>query len=139
MKIYVGCALAHAPEEFRGMVEAIKSRLRTQGYEVLEFLGLNVGTAAEVYERDIHECVAKCELFVAFCDLPSLGLGWELGTAVEALRKPTLALAYTESKVSRLPIGAEGERNPAFRFQRYESQEHAIELINRFAREVVGE
>ena len=101
-KVYVGCALTGAPKEFVDAVEISKRRLREAGHEVADFVGVVNGTAFDVYETDIHKCVAECEFMIAICDLPSIGLGWELAVAVEKLRKPTLALAHQDTAVSRL-------------------------------------
>ena len=82
-KVYVGCSLTHAPKKFRDEVENFKNKLR-EICEVLDFYGLaDKDIPREVYEHDIHNCVGKCDLLLAICDFPSLGLGWELGTQVE--------------------------------------------------------
>ena len=98
-KLYVGCSLTLAPESFRQSVEELKNKLRAD-YEVFDFLGLVKGTAKDVYEWDIHHCVAKCDLFLAVCDYPSLGLGYEMGVAVEKLYK-TNACGCTKRCKSR--------------------------------------
>jgi hypothetical protein len=41
-KIYVGCSLTHATQEYRDGIEEFKKRLGEK-YEVLKFLGLGVG------------------------------------------------------------------------------------------------
>lgn len=117
LRIYVGCALTQAPGEFRESVESFKNGLR-EHYEVFDFVGLVDGTAGDVYRWDIKRCVATCDLFIAICDLSSIGLGWELGMAVEELKKPVLAVAHEESSVTRLVLGAP-EDNPHFTFERY--------------------
>src|SRR5882724_9174860 len=91
-KIYIGCSLTHAPEAFRVAVESLKQELRQQ-FEVFDFLGLVAGTAEDVYRWDINKCVAEADVFVAICDYTSLGLGYEIGTAVEKHHKPVLAVA----------------------------------------------
>ena len=119
-EIYVACGLTHAPEEFKLSVDGLKQALREQrGYEVYDFVGLENGTPAEVYAWDIGRCVAQSDLLVAICDYPAIGLGWELGTAVEKLRKPTLAVAHEESHVTRLITGAAEAGAPNYRFRRY--------------------
>ncbi|MDO8565322.1 MAG: hypothetical protein Q7R67_01760 [bacterium] len=131
-KIYVGCALTQAPEEFVREVEALKAQLRLEGHEVADFVGVVAGTATDVYETDIHKCVAECEFFLAVCDLPSIGLGWEIGVAVEKHGKPTLAVAHREAKVSRLPIGACCDRNQRYRFSRYDSLLDVVPMVSQF-------
>ena len=128
-KIYVGCALTHASEEFKQGVESLKIELR-KDFEVLEFLGLVAGTAQDVYQWDIHNCVEKCDILVAITDHPSLGLGYEMATAVEKLRKPTLALAHTDAKIGRIILGIE---QPHYRFERYNSLQDIPALVKAFA------
>jgi hypothetical protein len=116
-KIYVGCSLTHAPEEFIASVEELKKRL-SKTYEVFDFVGLTKGTARQIYQWDINRCVASCDLFVAICDHPSIGLGYELGTALEAFGKPVLAVAHKSASLSRLVQGID---KPHFSFKRYEN------------------
>ncbi|PIR93666.1 hypothetical protein COT97_05335 [Candidatus Falkowbacteria bacterium CG10_big_fil_rev_8_21_14_0_10_39_11] len=112
-KVYVGCALTQATEGFLQQVEAFKNILRSD-FEVLDFVGLEQGTDADVYHHDTH-CVRTCDLFVAICDYPAIGLGYELGLALE-INKPVIALAHHESKVTRLVLGID---KPNFKFHRY--------------------
>lgn len=131
-KLYVGYSLTQAPQEFRDNVEVLKNLLRLDGHEVLNFLGLNVGDPTDVYESDIHRCVAECEMMLAICDFPATALGWEMGTAVERHRKPVLAVAHVDAKVSRLLIGADCERNPHYGFARYSKWEEIPASVSLF-------
>src|SRR5436305_766185 len=101
-KIYVGCSLTHSPDEFRDAIDLLKKKL-AEKYEVLEFLGLIKGTAQEVFDWDT-KCVRGCDLFLADCTYPALGLGYEIGVALEN-NKPTIAIAGKEAKVTRLLLG----------------------------------
>jgi hypothetical protein len=114
-KLYLGCSLTHAPKEFREAVEELKVTLR-ETYDVFDFLGLEKGTAQDVYQWDIHRCVATCDVFLAICDYPSIGLGYELAMAVEKLKKPVFAFAHEDANVSRLILGVDA---PSFHFARY--------------------
>lgn len=117
MKIYVGCSLTHAPAWFKVRITELKTRLGDlPDVEVLEFLGLVNGTPHDVYVHDIIECVGKCDLMVAICDHPSIGLGWEMATQV-GRGKPLLAFAHRGSKVTRLVLDPQ---LPGYRFFRYE-------------------
>ncbi len=117
MKLYVGCALTHAPQEFQTQVELCKRALREYGYDLLEFIGLSNGTAADVYAWDIKECVDKCDAMIVIADYPSIGLGWETGRSVAA-GKPVIAVAHKDARITRLVLGAaESEEN--FIFARY--------------------
>ena len=133
-KLYVGCALTHAPEEFRQRISALKDRLRGD-YEVLDFFwNLNKpGTPKDIYEWDINKCVAECDAFLAVCDFPSLGLGYEMATVVEKLSKPTLAVAQADAKVGRIILGI---NQPHFRFARYTSLDEIPSMLNNFIAEM---
>ncbi len=133
MKIYIGCSLTYAPEEFKESIELVKNDLRSD-FEVMDFIGTVAGTSQDVYRWDIHECVEKCDAFIAICDLPSIGLGYELGTAVERLKKPTLALAHKDSKITRLVLGIE---QPNFKFERYDSTDEIGKRIRSFLTELL--
>lgn len=114
--LYVGCSLAVAPNEFKDSIVALKDKLCEQ-FDILEFKGQVAGTNADVYRWDIEHCVADCDMFVAVCDYPSIGLGWELNEAIR-LGKPTLGVANNEAVISRLVLGA-ADIKPNFTFRRY--------------------
>ena len=116
-KLYVGCGLTLASEEFKNNVEELKKRL-SDDYEIMQFLGLVAGNEEDVYQRDIIENVGGCDAFLGVCDEPSIGLGWELRESI-VLGKPTLGVAHLGSKVTRLVLGAPAF-NPNFSFRRYE-------------------
>ena len=127
-KLYVGCALTGAPRDFNDNVEAVKEELGTQ-WRVLNFLGLVAGTASDVFKQDIGN-VDECDAFLAITDLPSTGLGMEIGRAVE-LRKPTLLVAQADTRVTRMVLGA-AEMLPEFSFGTYEEMQHDLPpLVNR--------
>jgi hypothetical protein len=118
LKIYVGCGLTHAPEEFRKAVEELKRRLRkVPQVQVLDFLGTTAGTAHDVYVHDIINCVCECDIMIAICDEPSTGLGWEM--AVQTGRwKPLLAFGHENSKITRLILDP---GFPNYWFHRYKT------------------
>ncbi len=116
VKVYVGCSLTHAPAEFRQAVEDLKIKLR-EICEVLEFKGLSDDHLPnDVYRHDILGCVCECELLVAICDYPSLGLGWEMAVQSEKRAMPVLAVAHLSSKVSKLVLDPQ---LPGYEFHRY--------------------
>ena len=130
VKIYVGCSLTQAPEWFRHSIEVFKASLaRLPNVEVLDFVGLTAGTDADVYEHDIHRCVREADLFVADCSFPAIGLGWELGTAVEKLEKEVIAVAKRGTKVTRLVTGASSPRNPNYSFMFYNSMDEVFDAV----------
>ncbi len=124
LKIYVGCALTHASDEFRTSISKFKEKL-TPDFEVMDFLWAKQDPLKDprdfdpkdVYEWDINGCVKNCDLFVAICDEVSLGLGYEMGTAVEKYSKPVLALLKKGKKLTRL---IEGIQDPNFSLREYE-------------------
>lgn len=126
--LYLACALTQAPPEFVAGVEDVRAKLKAS-YEVLEFLGLVKGTAADAYRWDIHECVAKADAIVAICDYPSIGLGYELGTAIEKLHKPVLGVAQESTRVTRLILGVDA---PHFAFERYQTMNDIPALVAAF-------
>lgn len=104
LKLYVGCSLIQAPSGFPEQVAKLKDILRS-AYEVFDFVGLTKGTVQEVYDWDINNCVSTCDLFLAICDYPSLGLGYEMAVAARELKKPVLAVAHADIAMSRLILG----------------------------------
>jgi hypothetical protein len=129
-KLYVGCSLTGASEEFKSSVEELKHKLRGEGYEVFDFVGLVAGTSADVYNWDIVQCVRNCDALIGICDFPSIGLGYELSEATR-LKKPVLAIAHNDSLVTRLVLGA-AEVETNFRFERYAQIDTTINLINKW-------
>lgn len=126
-QLYVGCSLTKASKVFKESVESFKEALRQEGYEVFDFVGLVNGTAEDVYKWDIGHCVQDCSAFIAICDEPSIGLGWELCKA-QQLGKPVLALAHVDAKVTRLVLGA-AEAEPNVCFERYTTLSEAVPLV----------
>ena len=132
IKIYVGCALTHATEEYRKKIEGFKNMLREKGFEVMDFLWAKLpdprapGIEKAVYEWDIEECVGKCDLFVAICDEVSIGMGYELGTAVEKYGKPAMALIHKDGELTRV---IRGITHPNFTYAQYENFEDAVNLV----------
>ncbi len=127
-RLYVGCSLTYASEDFKQDVENTKAALREDDWQVMEFLGLTAGTAADVYKQDILTNVSGCDGFVGIVDEPSIGLGWELGLAVGHYHKPSLAVAHVDTRVTRLVIGAP-DYNPNLRFRTYRNMAEDIPEI----------
>lgn len=115
--LYVGCALTYGTEEFKQDIADLKKSL-SKVCIVLEFIGLVVGAAQDVYHHDININIRGCDLFVANCDQALIGLGYELAVQVEDRKKTALAVAYVDSKVTRLISGI---RQPHFEFKRYQN------------------
>lgn len=122
-KLYVGCSLRHAPPEFIASVERLRDGLE-RDFDVLKFLGTDADTPEKIFKHDVG-CVRSADLMLAVCDLPSIGLGIELGIAHE-LGIPTLAVARIDTRVSNMVLGM---NHPLFRFARYERMEEIPELL----------
>lgn len=132
MKIYVGCAITTVPEDkrahFINLVKNVKNEIRDAGHEVLEFrtaLFPNA-TAQEVYTHDIRDCVEAADAMLAICDHPSTGLGYEMAVAIEKQGIPVVAVAHTDSEVTKLVLGI---NHPEFIFKRYTSVHEISSLL----------
>jgi len=126
-RIYVGCSLTQAPPDFCAAVEALKTELRNH-YEVFEFVGLVNGTAADVYHWDVHHCVADCDLLVAICDYPSIGLGYEIAAAIERYNRPVLAVAHHDTRITRVVLGID---SPRFSMERYQDMGEIVSMVQK--------
>ena len=128
-KLYIGCSLTLLPpdkkKEFLQMVSDVKQGLRAH-FDVVEFLGVDDAATAspsEVYNYDIKNCVMKADCMLAVCDFPSIGLGYEMATAMEKRGIPVLAVAHKDSSVSRLIRGIDHKN---FHFFFYNSVDEVI-------------
>lgn len=124
-RVYVGCSLTYAPEQFKQDVETLKKELRKICH-VLCFLGISDFSPRSVYNHDIGHCISTCDLFLAICDHPSTGLGYELGTQAEARRKPVLAVAHRNALVTDLILDT---GLPHIEVRRYERLEEVINMV----------
>lgn len=129
VKVYVGCGLTHASEEFKQKVAELKEKLKLiPGVQVLEFLGLVGGTPRDVYIHDIDNCVRKCDIMIAICDEPSTGLGFEI--AVQAGRgKPLLAFGHRDSKITRLILDPPLPNYSFYRYETFDGIYRIVEMI----------
>lgn len=126
IKLYVGCDLTHASDNFKQKVTELKSRFRKiPEIQVLEFLGTTKGTPRDVFVHDIIDCVCACDVMVAICDEPSIGLGWEMATQVTRGR-PLLAFGHLDSKITRLVLDPDVSN---YQFYRYEDFDDIYEIV----------
>lgn len=123
-KLYIGCSLTQAPQSFKQSVENFKDKLRSK-FEVLDFIGLTAGSAEDVYNYDRNQ-VLQCDLFVAIVDLPSTGLGMEIGFAIEN-NKPMLICYKAGTKISRMILGIASENHQFMEYANLEEiSEHPL-------------
>ena len=138
MKIYIGTSLTHASQEHRDLIKEIRDEIaKIDNVEILEFFSDpkdfdKPQSVSDIYNHDIHHCIANADIFIAECTYPSTGLGWELGTAVEKRGILTIALAKKGSRVTRLLLGAEGEKNKNFYFREYKDKDDFIKIVKSF-------
>ncbi len=130
-KLYIGCALTRLPpDEERDFLEMIaKPKLGLKNhFEIVQFIGVTglapKATPLEVYTHDIKNSVMKADCMLAICDHPSLGLGYEIATAVEKQGIPVLAVAHKDSLISKLIRGIDHKN---FHFIYYDSADEIIE------------
>lgn len=129
MKIYVGCALTKATEEFKEFVAAFKTELAKEpGIELLEFIGLVAGTPADVYRIDLGN-VEMCDALIAFVDEPAIGIGMEIMHAI-ALGKPILCLLRQGNTVTRIVRGAAELKHAEL--LEYTDTTHALSAVGTF-------
>lgn len=132
-KIYIGCALSNLSSDDRAHLLEDISKLKEKikdSFEILEFLWVRMdpakATPEEVYKVDIEECVMVADCMLAICDYPSLGLGYEMATAIEKRGIPVLAVAHKDSKVSKLIAGVSHKN---FEFIRYDSFDEVAQKV----------
>jgi hypothetical protein len=129
IKLYVGCALKHAPPQFVQDILEIRGQLaKDPRFEVLEFLG--PGNPKDVYAKDILECVENADIMLAICDLPSLGLGFEMAVHCKHHKRPLLAVAHKDSIVSGLIVGIHNEG--PFEFKRYDDLSSVPAILDKW-------
>ena len=129
-KLYIGCALTNLHsdkrKDFLQMIADIKISLQNH-FDIVEFLGGNDlahnASAYAVYDHDIKKCILTVDCMLAICDYPSLGLGYEIATAVERQGIPVLAMAHKDSVISKLIQGVDHKN---FNFIYYDSAEEII-------------
>ncbi|MCD8495067.1 MAG: hypothetical protein LRY41_03485 [Candidatus Pacebacteria bacterium] len=132
MKIYVGCALKHAPKEYKVAIANLKKDLAQLPHvEILEFVTTEAAPQ-EIYTNDIIDCVMTCDIMIAECSHPSLGLGYEIATMIEKRRKPVLIYAHADALVSGLILGAPQEYASCTRYVDIsEIVEHVREYVQK--------
>jgi hypothetical protein len=120
-KVYLGCSLKHAPQEYIDDVYRLREELK-KDFDILEFLGLGGGTDEEVFSHD-ESSVKKCDLMIAEVSHPSIGLGYEIGLA-DSLNKKIVAIAFADSKVSAMVTG-----NKRIRLIKYTDIQEVVDIL----------
>lgn len=122
--IYLGCALSNAPKSFLEDIDYIREQISPYG-DVLHYLGLHHPSVGDAFQFDLN-CVRRCDLMIGDLTYPSLGLGMELGVAVEN-RKPIITIANDKIAPQRLLMW--GYWDPLYFKARYKNRVEAAEYI----------
>ena len=81
-------------------------------------------TDKEIYTRDI-EWLKECDLVIAECTKPSLGVGYELAFAEKLNKSVNVIYRNKECKLSAMILGDE-----YFKIFKYETKEEAFKIID---------
>jgi fructose-specific component phosphotransferase system IIB-like protein len=140
LRVYWGCALTHAPEEYKGTMNRAISFIKNYHPQVqlLEFLGTTAGTSEDVYIQDIETNVASCNLFLNDVSCASLGLGFELASALLYYNKPVISFVHENIRLTRLLLGA-AERHENYKILSYRDEAQLMQMIGNILYEKVQE
>jgi len=138
LKVYISCALTYAPLEYKEQIFTFKDMLRKIPWiEVLDFVMVNsvqeYPDTGHIYCNDIYDCVGKAHVLISGVSIPSIGLGWEMGTFNEKHVGPILMCAHEDAKVTKLVLGAV-ETHPGLSLKRY--KESITDLLDYFLSEL---
>lgn len=122
--IYLGCALTNAPKTFLDDIDYLRGQIAPYG-EMLHFLGLHHPSIGDAFQFDLN-CVRRCDILIGDLTYPSLGLGMELGVAIEN-HKPIISLANDKLAAERLLMW--GHWDPLHFKLRYKTREEAAQFV----------
>lgn len=132
MNIYFACSITGGRElesfyqQFVAALEADEHVIPTSHLAQSEAMeGERMLTPVDVYERDV-KWVRECDVLIAEVGVPSHGVGYEIGYALNA-GKPVLCLAQNGRRVSKMITG-----NSAIEMKTYSTLEEAITLAHNF-------
>lgn len=132
MNIYFACSITGG-RELESFYQQFVAALEADGHviptshlaqsEAME--GERMLTPVDVYERDV-KWVRECDVLIAEVGVPSHGVGYEIGYALNA-GKPVLCLAQNGRRVSKMITG-----NSALEMKTYSTLEEAITMARNF-------
>ncbi|MFN8434668.1 MAG: nucleoside 2-deoxyribosyltransferase [Anaerolineales bacterium] len=132
MNIYFACSITGGRElevfyqQFVAALEADGHVIPTSHLAQSESMeGERMLTPVDVYERDV-KWVRECDVLIAEVGVPSHGVGYEIGYALNA-GKPVLCLAEEGRRVSKMITG-----NSALEMKTYSTFEEAITQARNF-------
>ena len=136
MKIYFACSITGG-REFERVYQDLTRALLADGH-IIPTAHLadpdatqkeaEIG-AHEVYQRDVN-WIRECDALVAEVSVPSHGVGYEIGFALNA-GKPVLCLYRADRKVSKMITG---NPNPLLEVEAYTETDGAIQAARRFTK-----
>jgi nucleoside 2-deoxyribosyltransferase len=134
MNIYFACSITGG-REFEPVYQAIVAALLDDGHEIpTAHLTRSSVTSDEgilapryVYDRDIN-WISNCDVLVAEVSVPSHGVGYEIGYALNA-GKRVICLYHEGRKVSKM---ISGNPHPNLSVRTYSDNLHAISLAREF-------
>ncbi len=140
MNIYFACSITGG-REFEAIYQDLTAALLADGHEIptahLADSGVTVleGQVAplDVYSRDVA-WIEACEALIAEVSVPSHGVGYEVGYALQA-GKPVLCVAQSGRKVSKMITG---NPHPRLRFATYRDSLEAVQLARAFLAALPG-
>ena len=134
MNIYFACSITGG-RAYEAVYQEITSYLLANGHEVptAHLAASNVMALEkvidprEVYDRDV-KWIRACDALIAEVSVPSHGVGYEIGFALEQ-GKPVLCLAQEGVSVSKMITG---NPHPALRMRFYKEVRGGITMIEEF-------
>ncbi len=134
MNVYFACSITGG-REFEPVYQDLVAALSAAGHEIpTSHLAQSevmeeerVVSPAEVYARDAA-WIAACDALVAEVSVPSHGVGYEIGFALQ-LGKPVLCLHHRVRAVSKMITG---NPHPALTVKSYENEAQAIEIAKNY-------
>lgn len=134
MNVYFACSITGG-REFEPAYRAMVDALALDGHEIptshlAQAEGMEqerVISPRQVYRRDV-DWIENCDALVAEVSVPSHGVGYEIGYALQA-GKPVFCLHRKDRKVSRMITG---NPHPALKVESYSDIGEAIQTMRRF-------
>ncbi len=138
MNIYFACSITGG-REFEDIYQALTAAMLADGHQVpTAHLAAStvvdleaVVSPADVYARDVT-WIREADALVAEVSVPSHGVGYEIGYALNA-GKPVLCLLKVGRKLSKM-VSGNPDSNLALRT--YQDNEEAIALFREFIEEL---
>jgi|Deesub1362B_J571_1020462.scaffolds.fasta_scaffold03235_3 nucleoside 2-deoxyribosyltransferase len=132
MKIYFAAAIS-AGRDYAEVYRKIVDDLKASGHQVLtehvadpEVLKKEKNVSPEdVYLRDI-DLLRQCDVLLAEISKPSTGVGYEIGMALHALRKPVVCVYLKGLRMTKMITG---NTDPLLRVFAYESVNELLDAL----------